>query len=550
MARNRLRLRIYVARRPSESRTQLLVVLFLSFSILALLTVAAARAELVREGSGYMDQTFFGEIESVDDYFGSALASGDFNCDGIDDAVFGTPSKNLFPGLGENAHGQVIVAYGSPDGIPGPFDVVFQQGDGLPDEAEFFDEFGMSVAVGNFDGLGCEDLAIGVPGETLSFGGDQFSAGAVQVLYGWQFAGGLSPIGSQFLHRASTDMVLSPESDDRFGWALAAGDFDDDGEDDLAIGVPGDGLDGNLFVGSVHVIYGSPNGLDPLGLDVQSNHVLTQALAGGLNEQLDYWGSSLTAADFNGDGRVDLAVGGPYETVDEIDDAGSVVVFYGGPTGLLDAASQYLDQSSPGVSGQVGENHAFGYALAAADFDADGFGDLSVGIPGHMEGPQTTGQVLVFYGFAGGLSTNGVQSLSAPSLTGAAPANIDFGTALASGDFDGRGGADLAIGATNDSAGAVPQAGSAFVVSGQEDRTFDLELVLYVGDGVPGDPTNGQFGAALGTGDVNGDGRDDLLVGNPTEDGTRGATIVFYSHGIFSADFESGDLSQWSAVSP
>lgn len=512
---------------------------------LALLVAANVSADLVRDGATFLDQTHFGEMEEPGDNFGYALAAGDFDCDGIDDAVFGTPYRDLSPGGGDDfAQGQIIVAYGSSDGTLVDYYVAFEQGAGLAGEPETGDLFGLALAVGNFDGAGCDDLAIGVPGENVTFGGVHHGAGAVHVLYGWEFAGGLSPAGSQFFHRGTPGMVDVPEEQGLLGWSLAAADFDGDGMDDLAIGVPGDHMPGMNYVGSVHVIYGSPTGLDILGGGSPANHVLTQVDGGGLNEPDDYFGSVLAAGDFNGDGKDDLAVGVPSETVDELVDAGSVVIYLAGELGLVDADSQYLDQSVPAVLGQVGEEFRFGQALGVGDFDGDGFSDLGVGIPGHTAGGQATGQVQVFFGVEGGLSFAGIQALTTTSLTGAAPSDVRFGSSLVSGDFDGRGGADLAIGAVDDSGGS-PETGTAYVLSGQVDRTFDYELTLYPASAAPGD-----FGDALGAGDFDDDGLEDLLVGNTAEDDGRGAAYVFYSHGILLEGFESGDFSGWSGVSP
>ena len=109
------------------------------------------------------------------------------------------------------------------------------------------------AAKGDFNGDGFGDLAIGIPGEDV--GGDQ-DAGAVTIIYG--STNGLTAIAtatvpaSQFWSQDTTGILDSAEPGDSFGSALAAGDFDDDGFSDLAIGVPGeDASDGTLNVGAV-----------------------------------------------------------------------------------------------------------------------------------------------------------------------------------------------------------------------------------------------------------------------------------------------------------
>src|SRR5688572_15693243 len=103
--------------------------------------------------------------------------------------------------------------------------------------AEVDDHFGSSVARGDFNGDGYHDLAVGVHVEDID---DPFStireAGAVEVIYGT--ARGLDWPNRQFWNQDSADVEDMAEQEDMFGWSLAAGDFNGDGYDDLAIGVP------------------------------------------------------------------------------------------------------------------------------------------------------------------------------------------------------------------------------------------------------------------------------------------------------------------------
>jgi hypothetical protein len=114
----------------------------------------------------------------------------------------------------------------------------------------------------------------------------------------------------------------------RFGSALAAGDFDDDGYDDLAVAVPQLDVLGSSDVGAVHVYRGSSAGLIPSAPDV-----FTPASVGLPINAFGLWASALTAGDFNGDDRDDLAVGGPvYGT-------GVVTVLFGSAGGLTSAGA-------------------------------------------------------------------------------------------------------------------------------------------------------------------------------------------------------------------
>ena len=123
----------------------------------------------------------------------------------------------------------------------------------VPGASEPGDEFGASLAVGDFDGDGRDDLAIGAPLDDIS-GVD--SAGHVVILYG-QPVLGLTAEGALGLTRGTTGMVGPLGAFDTFGAALVTGDFNQDGFSDLVVGSPNDSP------GAFDVIYGSPSGLGP-----------------------------------------------------------------------------------------------------------------------------------------------------------------------------------------------------------------------------------------------------------------------------------------------
>ena len=116
----------------------------------------------------------------------------------------------------------------------------------------------------DFDRDGYADLAIGVPGEGT---GTLTSAGALNVLYGTP--DGISASGDQLWEQGELVLEDGTEENDRFGWALSAGDFDGDGAADLAVGVPYEDIGNAEDGGAVHVLYGAP----PLGLQPERNQL-------------------------------------------------------------------------------------------------------------------------------------------------------------------------------------------------------------------------------------------------------------------------------------
>ncbi|MEZ5302567.1 MAG: FG-GAP repeat protein [Verrucomicrobiales bacterium] len=123
--------------------------------------------------------------------------------------------------------------------------------------AEASDRFGFAMAAGDFNGDGFDDLAVGAAMEAV---GDVTAAYAVNILYG--SAAGLTSAGNQIFDQET--FFFTSEESEYMGNALAAGDFNGDGRDDLAIGIKGDRQGGYQWAGSVFVVRGSIGGLDPL----------------------------------------------------------------------------------------------------------------------------------------------------------------------------------------------------------------------------------------------------------------------------------------------
>lgn len=107
---------------------------------------------------------------------------------------------------------------------------IIRQGAESRGVAEAGDEYGKSVAAGDFNGDGFEDLAVGSPGEAI---GSLDAAGAVIV--SWGTALGITHVGASLL---TQDDWAGAAANAEFGYALAAGDFNHDGRDNLAVGCP------------------------------------------------------------------------------------------------------------------------------------------------------------------------------------------------------------------------------------------------------------------------------------------------------------------------
>jgi hypothetical protein len=128
---------------------------------------------------------------------------------------------------------------------------IWYQDQGIGGSSEPGDQFAFSLAAGDFNKDGINDLAIGVPGEAI---GTKSEAGAANVLYG--SSSGLSKAGSQIWYQ-DQGIGGSSEPGDRFGASLTAGGFNKDSIDDLAIGVPGEAIETKSEAGAANVLYGS-----------------------------------------------------------------------------------------------------------------------------------------------------------------------------------------------------------------------------------------------------------------------------------------------------
>jgi hypothetical protein len=413
----------------------------------------------------------------TDDGFGSALATGDFNNDTFADLAVGAPGEGVGSAV---AAGAVSVLYGSASGLTVTGSQQFTQVGGA---VEAGDQFGSTLATGDYDNDAFADLAAGAPFERV---GSIVDAGAVSVLPG--SAGGLTTAGGALF----TQVGGTVEAGDLFGFAVVAGDFDGDTFADLAMGAPDEDVGSTVDAGAVSVLPGSAGGLTTAG-----GALFTQV--GSQAEPFDLFGFALAPGDFDNDTFVDLAAGAPFESVASTVDAGAVSVLPGSATGLTATGGVLFTQ----VGGAVEAGDQFGFAVAAGDVDNDTFADLTAGAPAERVGSTAgAGTVSVLPGSAAGLTATGGQLFT--QVGGAVETDDSFGSALAIGDFDGDAFADLAAGAPFEDVGSIADAGAVSVLPGSAGGLSAAGGQLFTQD-APGVPGTAQeldlFGSTLATGD-------------------------------------------------
>lgn len=442
----------------------------------------------------------------------------DFNGDGRRDSAIGAPGETL--GTVQHA-GSVTVLYGSANGASAAAALSFsQESPGVPGTAERNDRFGAALASGDYNGDGCSDLAVGVPGEKATIG-THTSYGEAEIFYG--APGGLQLTGSRGYVPATYN--LDGSTGDAFGAALASGDAEGDGYSDLSVGAPGqDSGRGRMWYfsgGAVELTFGG---------------TLTEAATGGVAEPGEHFAAALAMRDLNADGRADFVLGAPGDNT-AAPRAGDVSVFYA----FGAAPAESWNQDSAGVPGFGEKDDHLGARLAIGDFDSNGRPDLAVGVPGEdvnhpVSASRGDGQVSVLYGDTtdnSGFTATGSQTWSQASagVAGTARVGDHFGSAVATGDLNGDGDAELVIGTPGDNSITVLPGTSGHGLTATGSRQI-TQLTL----GVPGaSETGDRFGAALQVRDLNGDGLGDALVGAPGENAGRGDVVTLPGRGTAAA---------------
>ncbi|MFI1018074.1 FG-GAP and VCBS repeat-containing protein [Streptomyces sp. NPDC020965] len=208
-------------------------------------------------------------------------------------------------------------------------------------------------------------------------------------------------------------------------------------------------------------------------------------------------------ADFNGDGHTDLVVNQRNGTVGDRAQAGAVVVLYGSKSGISSARKQVITQNSTGVPGTAEAHDRFGDQSVVADYDSDGYADLAISASGEdvtLDGVYrgNAGQTTIVWGGKNGLTKHG-----ATTVNQTAPTDHDWrrGAALATGDFNGDGKADLATGDKS------PGRGGEMLYGPINRKTGTPKSAVSLGYKKAGPRVSVAFDA----GDVTGDGITDLV---------------------------------------
>ncbi len=408
-----------------------------------------------------------------------------------------------------------------------------------PAPDRLFISLGSSQELHVLGGSGHWDLAAATAGvvDTTTGSLQAVAAGRTELSVTDQFTG---------LSTAITVNVIAPQQAPlettgelvQEGHALST-DVDGDGYLDVVLSYPGADV-GAYRSGVVLLWMGTADGLES-----QPARTWTST------NWDEFVGRGLASGDFDSDGLPDLAIGSPYGDGNAGNNSGIVNV-HGGVSGSPFSAEPVFQSEGDHSSDYYGQ------ALAACDFNGDGFDDLLVGAyqDEDREGSVTysnQGGIHLYLGSAQGLSASTYQvryGMIPTALGWEQRDNIKIGQALAAGDVNGDGFCDAVVGSYtyegND--------GAVFVYLGASDGLGAEPVAAWTGISATSGGSD-HFGRYLAAGDVDGDGMDDILVGEWAYDtpgvssANHGAAWLFlgrdFSASLPLTGFEDTDSADW-----
>lgn len=418
---------------------------------------------------------------------GSAIGVGDFNGDGVDDVVIGAPFSSKGVRTWNGAAGVVFGSsrYNGRNGIyKDTYDVDFTG-------AFSGDQFGGSLAVGDFNGDGVDDIAMGA--HNAYYSGNR--PGRVYIVYGHVDMGRQS---LDFL-KGKPDLVLTGvDNGDGFGLKLFVSDVDGDGYDDLLVGAPMAKKAGGEKTGAVYFHHGDRNGLLRNSL---------QTLYG--EEEGERFGSSIALGDLNGDGHDDVAVGAYLLGNENFSQYGRVYLFKNKGSVFSKYDSYINGKDSKGW---------FGFDIYIDKYDGDDVDDLLVSSFPYM-GNGFESKVEAFLGGRNFF----LERENVDVLEGGIGEAV-MGSQVSSLKVDGDGLTDIVVGAPGIGSPVSYEAGKVYIRYGNGDYSI-----------ITGEAPDDWFGYSSEVLDFNADGYRDIVVGaryaNVGDLANNGKTYIIFGDG-------------------
>ena len=403
--------------------------------------------------------------EVAGDNFGKSVSTcGDVNGDGYGDVIVGA----LFNDTGGNNAGRAYIYFGG-EIMDNVVDLILT---GLSAN----DWFGFRVSTaGDVNGDGYSDVIVGAYLNDAA----ATNAGRAYIYFG----------GTGMNNTA--DVILTGENaNDWFGYSVStAGDVNGDGYSDVIVGALYNSS-GGTYAGRSYIYMGDS------AMNTTADVILTGVAGDAFGESVS------TAGDINGDGYSDVIVGAPYN------DAGKGYIYFGGGS-MNNIADLTLTGAAAG--------DAFGFSVSTAeDINGDGYSDIIIGARNNDTGGSDAGRAYLFFG------ASEVDNIPDIILTGVSVNEAFSFTVSGAGDINGDGYSDVMIGAPGNSAVGA-SAGRVYLYTNSLTGT-DLPDEFFTEEGI-----NNEFGVSVSTsGDVNGDGYSDVIVGAGGYNSSIGRSYIYF----------------------
>ncbi|MGR3178073.1 MAG: FG-GAP-like repeat-containing protein [Candidatus Anammoxibacter sp.] len=485
---------------------------------------------------------FFNDTVEIGSQTGFAVVSADVNGDSIDDLIIGAPNSEGPFERSYKSSGWVYIFFGKKSTAIAELSVKNADVKMFGEKLNRGALLGSSLAAADINGDGIEDVIIGAPrgnvprSRRYNINNKRLDAGIIYVVFGSKSLPGIIN-----LSKKADITFFGAGQGDLCGYAIATGDINGDGVADVLLGAPeGDGYkDKHKDTGEVYLIYGRKR--FPKKIDLAKSwgtklygYAGTAKTGFFKNNFPGRAGFALSSADLNGDGFDDIIIASPFSDGlhNERRDAGVVSVIFGKK--VLPKRIRLSHKADVTILGARKEDYA-GYSLATGDINGDGKYDIIIGAPsGPNEADPYGDKIGWIYGIFGrsqfpekidlkkkvDLIIKGNYSIMSGkfgSMFSIEQAAGYPGHTLSSGDVNGDGIDDIIIG--KPSAFVLSRyergVGEVYIIYGNKSLKGRHRLRQKANISIFGVARRDSTGSALSTGDVNGDGVADIIIGAP-----------------------------------